>query len=293
MQETLLRHAAQQERIIAYLKRLAGAPPNVLLLEGGSRREREELGLFWAALLNCRQGEPCGQCPTCREIAQATYRDLYVFRGEEDTIKVDDVRPLRRVLADMPYEAHRIALFTEAQELTVSAANALLKSLEEPLSGNAFVLLAPQRYLLLPTLVSRSYPFTLSHAPLPRSGDEEGRAGPWLEALLRFWQSGVGLFEHTGAKKAVDRSLFEEILHSLERELHSVYLGERMGPVAAYLRSNLSPLYWTRLDLALKKAEEIVRNQVNPALILEWLAVTVWRWLREAQGTRGPQRRRG
>ncbi|MEF8888579.1 MAG: DNA polymerase III subunit delta', partial [Desulfohalobiaceae bacterium] len=87
MQETLS-HAAGQERLIAYLERLAEAPPNVLLLEGGSRREREALGLYWAALLNCPEGIPCGSCPACRAITQEAHRDLYIFRGAEDSIKV-------------------------------------------------------------------------------------------------------------------------------------------------------------------------------------------------------------
>ncbi|MCF8085579.1 MAG: DNA polymerase III subunit delta' [Desulfohalobiaceae bacterium] len=280
MQETLS-HAASQKRIISYLRRLGNTPPNVLLLEGGSREQREELGLFWAALLNCSSGDPCGDCPTCRQIGRESYRDLYVFRGQEDSIKVDDVRPLRQVLADKPYEAYRVVLFSEAQELTVPAANALLKSLEEPLSGNVFVLLAPQRHLLLSTLVSRSYPFTLSQAGMQTGPEEESEVVPWLESLLRFWQSGTGLFEHTGQKKAVDRHLLGRILLAMERELHRAYLGEDGGPLAAYLRRHLAPLYWARLDMALAKAEEIVRHQVNPALILEWLALTVWRWLRE------------
>lgn len=280
--------ATGQQRLAAYLGRLAGAPPNVLLLEGGSRREREELGLFWAALLNCRSGAPCGECATCRQIARESYRDLYLFRGEEESIKIDDVRPLRQILADRPFEFYRVVLFNEAQELTVSAANALLKSMEEPLPGNVFVLLAPQRYLLLPTLVSRSYPFILSRS---FAEPDQSRAGPWLESLLRFWHSGSGLFEHTGQKKALDKGLLEEILLALERELHRAWLDEESTPVAKYLRRYLAPLYWSRLDLALKKAEEILRHQVNPALILEWLALTVWRWVWESRAP-GDSRRR-
>lgn len=286
MQETLS-HAAGQKRIITYLKRLGSTPPNVLLLEGGSREQREELGLFWAALLNCSSGDPCGDCPTCRQIGQESYRDLYIFRGEQDTIKVDDVRPLRQVLADKPYEAYRVVLFSEAQELTVPAANALLKSLEEPLSGNVFVLLAPQRHLLLSTLVSRSCPFTLSQTVGEHALERDSEVVPWLESLRCFWQNGTGLFEHTGQKKAVDRHLLGRILLAVERELHNAYLGEEGGPLAGYLRRNLAPLYWTRLDMALAKAEEIVRHQVNPALILEWLALTVWRWVREQPAREG------
>jgi hypothetical protein len=112
--------------------------------------------------------------------------------------------------------------------------------------------------------------------------EEDSEVRPWLESLLRFWQSGSGLFEHTGQKNAVDRHLLGRILLAMERELHQAYLGdEDAPPVAAYLRRYLSPLYWARLDMALAKAEEIVRHQVNPALILEWLALTVWRWVRE------------
>ena len=284
MQEELNLLSTQQ-RIVSYLRRLVNAPPNVLLLEGGTRQERERLGLFWAALLNCQNGDPCGSCPTCRQIVSESYRDLYILRGGEETIKIDDVRPYRWILADKPFESYRVVLFSEAQELTTSAANALLKSLEEPLPGNVFVLLTPQRHLLLSTLLSRSYPFTLSHDTGGRSGEEEREVGGWLDFLLCFWQSGTGLFEHTGKKKAVDRFLLGDILLALQRELYRVYLGELTSGIAAYLRRNLSSQYWSRLDLALKKAEEILRHQVNPSLILEWLALTVWKWLREEAGS--------
>jgi len=283
MQDELNFPSAQQ-RIVSYLRRLVNAPPNVLLLEGGTRQERERLGLLWAALLNCRSGDPCGSCGTCRQIASESYRDLYILRGAEESIKIDDVRPYRWILADKPYEAYRVVLFSEAQELTTPAANALLKSLEEPLPGNVFLLLTPQRHLLLPTLLSRSYSFTLSHGPVDRGREDEQGVGSWLDSLLCFWQSGTGLFEHTGKKKALDRILLGDILLALQRELYRVYLGEETSGPAAFLRRNLSSEYWSRLDLALKKAEEILRHQVNPSLILEWLALTVWNWLREEVG---------
>ena len=278
-----LNRPQSQTRVASFLERMRENPPNVLLLEGGTREEREELSLYWAALLNCRDNPPCGQCPACRAISQQGHRDLYILRGGEESIGVEDVRPLRGAMGDAPQEDFRVMVLSEAQDLTVSAANALLKSLEEPLPGNTFVLLCPQKDLLLPTLVSRSFSFTLGWSPA-EADQRDQDVSPWLESLRLFWQSGQGLFQHTGKKKAVDRELLLRILRALQLELSRVFLGTGDEPLAGYLRTNLPWVYWSRMDLALKKAEEILKQPVNPALVLEWLALLVWGWLREDGG---------
>lgn len=155
----------RETRALGFFRSLAGSPPpQVLLLEGGGQEERKLAAFYWAALLNCpERSAPCLACPVCLRLFSRTHRDLLYFDGSLGSIKIDEVRGLRSIIGEAPREAvKRVIILAEAQSLTEAAANAMLKSLEEPCSGTVFVLLAPQRERLLPTLVSRSWVLTLA-----------------------------------------------------------------------------------------------------------------------------------
>lgn len=81
--------------------------------------------------------------------------DLHVMHFE-DSIKIEQIRELRRQLSLKPYSGkHKIAVIAEAHLMTVQAQNALLKTLEEPLGQAILILTSLSEYLLLPTIVSR------------------------------------------------------------------------------------------------------------------------------------------
>lgn len=121
---------------------------------------RRTLALRLAQAVNCENppsaGDFCGECRACRGFAKMGHPDLHlVQRAEGDRdIKVEAVRELSRMLALTPYEAnYQVALLLNFEEASVHAANALLKTLEEP----------PQRVLLLLTAQSEeSLPATIA-----------------------------------------------------------------------------------------------------------------------------------
>ena len=123
---------------------------------------RRTLALGLAQALNCPQpkapGQPCLECSTCRRIREMTYPDLHVVQAElvGGLLKVDQVRELQRSLALTPYEGkYRVAVLLRFEEANPNAANALLKTLEEPNSQVVLVLTAESAEALLPTIVSR------------------------------------------------------------------------------------------------------------------------------------------
>ena len=123
---------------------------------------RRTLALRFAQALNCptpkAPGVPCGTCHVCRQIARQQHPDLFVVRAETEggTLKVDQVRALQRQLALSAHEgAYRIALLLRFEEAHPSAANALLKTLEEPPDHVVLLLTAESAESLLPTIVSR------------------------------------------------------------------------------------------------------------------------------------------
>ncbi|MFU8827351.1 MAG: DNA polymerase III subunit delta' [Brevefilum sp.] len=132
------------------------------LITGPEGVGRQTLAVNFAQALNCtnppQPGEFCGNCRDCRQLADLTHPDLSLLLPVEDhkDILIDQVRALQHTLALSPYSgAYRIALLPDFQRATKSAANALLKTLEEPPDRVILLLTATAPEVLLPTVVSR------------------------------------------------------------------------------------------------------------------------------------------
>ncbi len=148
------------------------------LLIGPEGVGRRTLALRFAQALNCSQppapGEFCGQCRDCRQINAMTYPDLSLLTPEEGhkDILIDQVRGLQHTLALAPYSAaYRIALLPDFQRATTQAANALLKTLEEPPDKVVLLLTADALESLLPTIVSRCEVIRLRPASIKSAQD--------------------------------------------------------------------------------------------------------------------------
>jgi len=98
----------------------------------------------------------CGRCAPCRQILGGNHPDLLFVQPEGANIKIDQIRSLNRRLAFAPVSApYRISVVQQAQAMTEEAANAFLKTLEEPPPRNILILQAVEPGDLLPTIVSR------------------------------------------------------------------------------------------------------------------------------------------
>lgn len=142
------------------------------LFSGPPGLGRRTLALRLAQTLNCTQppapGQPCGACRDCRQIEAMTHPDLSVVQAETEggTLKVDQIREVRRTLTLKPYQGqYRVALFLRFQEASEGAANALLKTLEEAPEYAILILTADSPEGLLPTITSRCEVLRLR--PLP------------------------------------------------------------------------------------------------------------------------------
>ncbi len=138
------------------------------LISGEHDVGKRSLALRFAQALNCtgsdRPGELCYECRSCNLVPGEKYPDLHVITPEEDssTIKIDQIRELHQRLALTPFEGRfRIAVIPDFEVATEEAANALLKTLEEPNEGVVVILTTIDAVSLLPTIVSRC-----EHIPL-------------------------------------------------------------------------------------------------------------------------------
>ncbi|WP_169929863.1 hypothetical protein [Pseudidiomarina aestuarii] len=160
-----------------------------------------ELGLdrfiyTWIEMLLCLQPSQraCGNCKSCLLGKAKTHPDFYELSSEDGkAIGIDAVRSLTMSLQQTANQAGRkVAWIRDAELLTVAAANALLKTLEEPTAETILIVSASRPRLLLPTLLSRMQKHTVSSPPLIEVEawlqQQLGRAltadeQPWLQRL--------------------------------------------------------------------------------------------------------------
>ncbi len=132
------------------------------LITGPQGVGRRTLALRLAQALNCPNppdvGMPCGTCRTCQLFERMEHPDLTVVAADKivGILKVDQIREVQHRLSLSPYEArYRVALFLRFEEANLNAANALLKTLEEPPARVVMILTAQDSESLLPTIISR------------------------------------------------------------------------------------------------------------------------------------------
>jgi DNA polymerase-3 subunit delta' len=280
------------ERFITVLNRLGAEPPQVLLLEGGREEERLAMARYWAARCNCMNpdayGAPCLRCPVCLQIASGEYLDVLSFDGrisnredEENpgpvrAFTVEHARDLKRRLSEAPHgEGRRVVVLMGLTQSRDKAANALLKALEEPTPRTVFVLLAPQREHLLPTLISRSFCLTLPWVD-GHCGDED--MAEWEESLAGFLRNGQDFLERVAAKNAVNAATAGRVLLVCQKACINAMTG---GIARAHIGLGATFADFTARDLAVccrwfVEAQEALNYNVAPARVLQALAARLY-----------------
>jgi len=138
----------------------AGRLPHALLIHEAVGGAGEWLGIWAAQLVLCQVPgrPPCGTCAGCRRVTALQHPDLTLLRATEDSrqIRIEQVRELTAELALTSHAGgYKVALITPADALNRFAANALLKTLEEPPARTLLILIATQPSRLPPTVLSR------------------------------------------------------------------------------------------------------------------------------------------
>lgn len=124
------------------------------------------LAKIFAETLLCHQNNqsagakklPCGQCPSCLQCRKNVHPDLFVIRlaSEKKNIPISDIKKLQHHLSASPLLSKlTIGLIDNADALSIEAANALLKTTEEPAPNTILILIAHSQNKLPKTLASR------------------------------------------------------------------------------------------------------------------------------------------
>lgn len=201
------------------------------------------LALRMAQALICERqsGDPCLQCRACRRIERDNHPDVRVAgmatqaagaKAEEAArqkeLKIATIREWQRDLTLRPYEAkRRVLILHDAERLSEEAANAMLKTLEEP-PPYATLLLVAHSNELLPTIVSRCRVLRLRPVPTALVAEALRTRGatPERAAELAAWSGGrVGWAISMLADEAAQTARRERLAELIELSIRDVSAG--------------------------------------------------------------------
>jgi DNA polymerase III subunit delta' len=235
----------------------------------GKLRLAEQLAKY--LLCSNKQATACDQCHSCALFAAQNHLDFHLLQNEPNkSIGIEQVRKLIATLNERPHLGdNKVVIINNANLLTAAAANALLKTLEEPQGNSYLILLTPTAHQLMPTLLSR---VQHSHVHTP----QDAQLLTWLAAqgfniqdkgLLRLFQnSPLALLSHLqNAQLATDlderRDCVEGLFYLLSNPATLFTFSQFLGEQA---EQRLLLLFYLLHDLhKLKLADCIIGNETE------------------------------
>lgn len=248
------------------------------LFAGSEIENLEALARTLAKTLNCRNpirdsGAPvdcCNACPSCVAISNDTHADVHWARPESKSrvVTADQMRELMREIQLKPNDAeYKVAVISSADRLHTTAANAFLKTLEEPPPKSVLILLTTEPGRILETIISRCLRLNFSG----------GGSRRWSEEQLGW------LSEFSALAAADQKSLLGRyrLLDSLAKKLAALrqHVEEELTA-----RSPLSNEKYADVEKDLReKWEDELKAAIEAEyrrLRSDWLLLIQW-WLRD------------
>jgi len=218
------------------LKNIIGQEKAVGMLSGVIMRQRvassylfcgergigkKTTALNFAKALNCQQPElqadACDVCESCIKIDAGSHPDLLVISPEERQIRIEEIRMIDDILSFKPFEGRKkIVLVDDAETMNISAANAFLKTLEEPPEDSLIILISSRPDLLPATIRSRCS--RINFAPLSAEAcrrvlsEKVPEQGLELTARLSMGRPGLALSMDLMEERTWFLNLFRDML---------------------------------------------------------------------------------
>lgn len=200
------------------------------LLSGNQLEDLEDVARTLIKTLNCENPvredggalpiDCCDNCANCRKVAGGNHADVRWLRPESKSrfIVTDQVRSLIGQINLKPTEAgYKCAVIVAADRLKVEAANAFLKTLEEPPPQSVIILLTTEPQRMLDTIISRCLRLTFGTAADIRFND---RQLGWIESFSSMAANGgnglLGRYQLLGRLLAALAEMKDELTERLE-----------------------------------------------------------------------------
>lgn len=275
---------------------LAEKLAHCLLLHGGSRQERREVGRRLAFILNCQglNARPCLVCNSCRKIASGNHPDVGVLEPQKDSLRIEQVLAWQEQVYRKHYEGrYKVFFLEQAETLTEPASNALLKVIEEPPERTLIILSAQNAEGILPTIRSRvqmvffpdlsteSWQEQHTETESGQAAEAFGLSGGVPDLATRILEMGVSpiqlwvrqfwqavemqdfllVFPLFAKDQKIERNHIAVYLQVLGQEIQKGICDNRMSPAAL---------------IALNEALEALRQNGTPRLVVEVLALKLF-----------------
>ena len=279
LQLALLEKAARENRLA-----------HLILFHGGSALHQREVALRLAQILNCCLPTACQECQSCHKIISGNHPDVLWMKPLKTTIGIEQVLAWQQKIYLKHYEGnYKISIIEQADVMTLSAANALLKVIEEPPERTVIILCAQNAEGILPTVQSRA-----QLVYFPNLSEET-------------WLTGLGVVDQQEAARAFrlsskNQNLASAILEHgvpmlqewVEKFRTAVVERDFLQLFALFpIDKNQAVLYLQVMAvqaqegiqkgtirpfelLAIGKAIDVLRQQVNPRLVIEVLALELF-----------------
>lgn len=155
--------------VLELLKKLANGKkvPHAYVFFGPEGIGKKLFALHFAKILNCtgKDIKPCNNCINCKKINKNIHSDIKIIETDKKQIKIDEIRSAINFANSSAIEGkYKFIIIDDAHKMNQFSANALLKTLEEPISNTIIILIAENDKSLLRTILSRCV--KISFAPL-------------------------------------------------------------------------------------------------------------------------------
>jgi len=248
------------------------------LFTGDQLDDLELLARTLAKTLNCQHPvktdgvatDCCDKCLSCRKIDSETHADIHWARPESKSrvVTVEQMRDLMQQIQLKPTEAEfKVAVIVGADRLNAQAANAFLKTLEEPPSNSVLILLSTEPSRILETILSRCLRLNFS-----------GDGARPLDAAQAEWLEKFGALAGGEQKSLLGRYRLLDVLLQKLGEIRS-RVDESLtarSPLEKYdeVEKDLREKWETELAAAIEA--EYRRHRADLLLLVQWWLRDIW-----------------
>lgn len=267
-----------------------GRTHHALLFAGPKGVGKHALAYALSAVLYCTNRtddvRACDRCPSCRKMRQGIHPDIIqiVPEGKKlKRIKIDQIRAMQKKSATAPYEApQHVVIIDDAHMMNEEAANALLKTLEEPSAHLRLVLVTDNVHLLLDTILSRcqlvrfgaldpTQVTSILERLVRQSETMENTPGPQLlETAAGFGEGSPGIAFHvlqSGMLHERENLLRDILALEANRPLGILTLAEQLAKQNPMLAEHFDILQVFMRDIMLYKIHPDRSGLINQDLI--------------------------